>query len=562
MKRKWPKFILIILMICGLMMFISCDTLDNITIDSKDDIVVNYEKPSNTVKVGDVLNLRGFIDMTRVSYSSSDEEVIKIEYNSRTRTYQGFALKAGAVIIYANDDNGSKVAEYLVNVTENKPTSITITGDNTVTVGETLVLDASVEPRDSSYQITWKSGDENIATVSSNGIVRAISSGFVLISASVEDCDLTCELLVYVKDRLYSADDLINNKEENETRTIDVSTLSNVFEPIITKAKTFVVGVNSYTKSWQSKSLYESASGVIYKRYCLTTDGEEIYDDGTVKNFYAYKYYVITCKHVIDKANTVEVYYGDETYDASIIAYDKKIDLGVITFISDRYFAEAEFADSEEVETGEFVFAFGSNYGEDYFNSATMGVVSYYSRYVSTDTDGDEVSDWDSLYIQHDCAIGDGSSGGPLLNMKGQVIGINSKKISSAKIDNMCFAIPSNLTIELCSQLARGIVPERPVFKISVLTVVDILKNDYLLLTYPIPEGITYGIYIAEVDEGGVGDKCGMKAGDIIVSFDGKKITYSYELRAAMGEVIIGSGEEINVVVYRDGEYITLKAVF
>ena len=126
----------------------------------------------------------------------------------------------------------------------------------------------------------------------------------------------------------------------------------------------------------------------------------------------------------------------------------------------------------------------------------------------------------------------------------------------------MGFAIPSNLTVELCSQLSQGIVPERPVFKISVLTVVDILKNEYLMNDYPIPEGITYGIYIAEVDKGGVGDKCGMKPGDIIVEFDGKKITYSYELRAAMGEVIIGSGEEINVVVYRNGEYITLKAVF
>ena len=560
MRRRWPKIILVFLMICGLMMFISCDIAeDTIKEDDSNAIVVNYEKPSNTVKVGDVLNLRSFLNMTMVSYSSSDNEVIKVEYNARNRSYQGFALKTGAVIIYATDEKGNKVAEYLVSVTDNEPTSITISGDNTVTVGETLVLNASVEPRDSSYHVTWKSGDESIATVSSNGIVRAISSGFVLITASVEGYDLTSELLVYVKKGSYSTDDTINNKEESETRVVDVSTLSNIFEPIITKAKTFVVGVNSYSRN---KSLYESASGVIYKRYCLTSTGEEVADDGTVTDFYAYKYYVITCKHVIDKASSVEVYYGDELYDATIIAYDKKIDLGVITFVSDRYFAEAEFADSNDVETGEFVFAFGSNYGEDYFNSATMGVVSYYSRYVSTDTDGDEVSDWDSLYIQHDCAIGDGSSGGPLLNMKGQVIGINSKKISSAKIDNMCFAIPSNLTMELCDQLAQGIVPERPVFKISVLTVVDILKNDYLLSTYPIPEGITYGIYIAEVDEGGVGDKCGMKAGDIIVSFDGKKITYSYELRAAMGEVIIGSGEEINVVVYRDGEYITLKAVF
>ena len=455
------------------------------------------------------------------------------------------------------------VAEYLITVKDYELELIEISGNNTLNIGETTLLTASIKPSNDNAKVIWASSDEAIATIDSNGLLKAMSHGFVKIFAKVEGFDdIQGEVLVYVKEGTYSLDDEINNEEENISKQIDLSNLNNMFEPIIMKAKTFVVGINSYRRTMGGTSLYASASGVIYKRYCLLSDGSEVLDDGAIRNFVGYKYYVITCKHVIDKANTVQVYYDDDTYDATIIAYDKKIDLGVITFTTDRYFAMAEFADSSEVVTGEFTIAFGSSYGEEYYNSATFGVVSYYSRYVSTDTDNDGTNDWDSLYIQHDCAIGDGSSGGPLLNMKGQVIGINSKKISNAKIDNMGFAIPSNLTVELCNQLAQGIVPERPVFKISVLTVVDILKNDYLLETYPIPEGITYGIYIAEVDKGGVGEACGMKPGDIIVEFDGKKITYSYELRAAMGEVIIGSGEEINVVVYRDGEYITLKAVF
>ena len=558
--RKVASLVIILVMSFFVLTLSSCDVQEEPTTD---EIVILYENANNTVKVGDTLNLLNVVGSTMVSYTSSNEEVISIRKNNHLHIYQGYALKEGAALISALSGTGEAVGEYLVVVTSNAPQSITLTGEKKVNVGEVILLNAEVEPKNSGFNVVWKSSDESIAKVSINGIVEGISAGFALITASVNGYDeIYDELLIQVNGSSYSLDDEINNTSQDLNKKIDLSTLSNVFEPIIMKAKTFVVGVNSYLRNNKEGSVYESASGVIYKRYCVLSDGSLVEDNGEVTNFSAYKYYVITCKHVIDKAKSVEVYYDNEKYDAVIIAYDKKIDLGVITFTTDRYFSVAEFGDSSEVETGEFVIAYGSNYGEDYDNSPTLGVVSYNSRYVSTDTDGDETNDWDSLYIQHDCAIGDGSSGGPLLNMKGQVIGINSKKISSDKIDNMGFAIPSNLTVELCSQLAQGIVPERPVFKISVLTVVDILKSEYLLSVYPIPEGITYGIYIAEVDKGGVGDKCGMKAGDIIVSFDGKKITYSYELRAAMGEVIIGSGEEINVVVYRDGEYITLKAVF
>ena len=561
MKNVTIKFFTLLVMFICFITFTGCFSNDDMGTSS--DMKITLENATETVVVGDILTLNSHIGITSVTYSSSDSDVIEIKTSERQSFYYVFAKSAGFAVITAMSRKNEVVAEYLITVKDYELELIEISGNNTLNIGETTLLTASIKPSNDNAKVVWASSDEAIATIDSNGLLKAMSHGFVKIFAKVEGFDdIQGEVLVYVKEGTYSLDDEINNEEENISKQIDLSNLNNMFEPIIMKAKTFVVGINSYRRTMGGTSLYASASGVIYKRYCLLSDGSEVLDDGAIRNFVGYKYYVITCKHVIDKANTVQVYYDDDTYDATIIAYDKKIDLGVITFTTDRYFAMAEFADSNEVVTGEFTIAFGSSYGEEYYNSATFGVVSYYSRYVSTDTDNDGTNDWDSLYIQHDCAIGDGSSGGPLLNMKGQVIGINSKKISNAKIDNMGFAIPSNLTVELCNQLAQGIVPERPVFKISVLTVVDILKNDYLLETYPIPEGITYGIYIAEVDKGGVGEACGMKPGDIIVEFDGKKITYSYELRAAMGEVIIGSGEEINVVVYRDGEYITLKAVF
>jgi uncharacterized lipoprotein YddW (UPF0748 family) len=93
-------------------------------------------------------------------------------------------------------------------------------------------------------------------------------------------------------------------------------------------------------------------------------------------------------------------------------------------------------------------------------------------------------------------------------------------------------------------------------------TGMDILKNDYLLEYYPVPYGLTYGMFVAEVTEGGVGSAAGMLPGDIIIEFNGKKIAYSYELRMMLNEVIIGSNQENIIIVNRNGKLVTLKVVF
>lgn len=519
--------------------------------------IITYQKASQTLTVGETFTLNRYINLTAVNYESSNEDVVKI--TSRF----GYALSVGYALITAKSTKtGEVVSSFLVNVVENKPSSISITNYRDVEIGESISLGCSIVPTNAQSDLVWKSSDEAVATINNNGYLTGIASGFTRITVyDKRDETINDEVIIYVKQNKVETGG-INNEYQNVKIEIDLSTVKDVFIPVINKARSYTIGVKSYKALGSRLVTLASASGVIFERYCILKDGSLVLDDGNIKDFVRYRYNVITCKHIIDGASSVEIYCDETTIEAEIISFDTKIDLGIITFEDTRFFPVASFADSDNVETGEFVIAVGNSYGEDYYGSSTLGIVSSYSRYVSTDTDGDGTNDWDSLYIQHDAAIGDGSSGGPLINMKGEIIGINSEKILNAKIDNMCFAIPSNLTLELCNQLKEGIVPARPIFKISVLTVRDIINNDYLLELYPIPSGITYGIYIAEVDKGGVGDACGMQPGDIIVEFDGKKITYSYELRAAMGQVIIGSNEEINVVVYRNGEYITLKAVF
>ena len=517
---------------------------------------INYLKIENEIGVGESFILNAYVGLTAVYYESSNTDVIMIK--SRV----GYAISAGFAKITARSYRDDSVVKTMFIRVTDFVTEIKITNFRDIEVGETIKLGYETIPSNNSASLSFTSSDENVATITKDGTLTGVSSGFTRITLAVDNKDINDEVLIYVKEKTTSPNDTISNEHQNVTKTIDISTLKDVFEPVIQKGYSFTVGVNSYQKKGSSISKLSEASGVIYKRYCVKSDGTEVEDSGDITDFTSYKYYVITCKHILDGAYSVEVTYDGVTLEAETIAYDTKIDLGVITFYDYRYIPTATFGDSTEVEAGEFVIAVGSIYGKDYPNSVTTGIVSYNGRYVSTDTDNDGTNDWDSLYIQHDVAIGEGSSGGALINMKGEVIGINSVKISSDKIDNMGFAIPSNLVDELCSQLMEGIIPVRPLFHISILSVLDILKNDYLLQEYPVPDEIKYGMYIAEVDPGGVGDLCGMKAGDIIVEFNGLKIAYSYELRAAMGQVIVGSNEEINVVVYRNGEYITLKAVF
>ena len=227
-----------------------------------------------------------------------------------------------------------------------------------------------------------------------------------------------------------------------------------------------------------------------------------------------------------------------------------------------KYFSEASFGDSDSVLNGEFVLCLGNNKGKEYYHSSSFGVVSYNNRYLADDTDGDRINDWDALYIQHDAATSDGSSGGALINMRGEIIGINTLRISDDRVDNMGFAIPSNLALELVQMLEKGIIPERPLLNVSVYEVKDILASESLKAQLYVPEGLNYGIYVSEVDYGGVAYKAGIKEHDIILSFGGVKLNFSYELRAAINKCIVGSNEEVEIVILRNGEEIILKAVF
>lgn len=371
---------------------------------------------------------------------------------------------------------------------------------------------------------------------------------------------------------LSGCDKIINNEIYNKSYnvTIDLEEFEDLIVAAIEKAAPAVIGVSNYERSLiGSYSLSSTGSGVVYECAALMKDGStegdcsKTLDSNDVEE---YTYYAVTNRHVIegDRAK-IKVYLDEENtkIDATVLGYDDKVDISVIKFNHTNYIQPIVFADSEAIKRGNFAIAIGNPNGYDYYGSATFGIISYPKRYMSDDTDDDGVNDWDSQYIQHDVAINPGNSGGALINIKGELIGINTLKLVSDDIDNMGFAIPSNLVKELIEILEKGETPKRYTLGISVYEVATILnKEDYAEGSVPditIPEGIKYGLYVNEVNNDGLAYGK-LQTGDIILEFNGAKILGSKEFRAELGNVLVGEVATLKVI--RNSEEIEVKIYF
>lgn len=376
-------------------------------------------------------------------------------------------------------------------------------------------------------------------------------------------------LLVVISLLFMGCANIFNNEIYNKSYNVEIDLEE--FEDLITaaveKAAPSVVGVSNYEKNVVGYTLSSTGSGVIYNCEVVLKDGTiekdytKTFDSDNVKE---YIYKVVTNHHVIDSKtnNKVRIYIGDDNQriDASILGWDDKVDLAVVEFKYYKFIQPIEFADSEQVKRGNFAIAIGNPGGYDFYGSSTFGIISSPKRYLSDDTDGDDVADWDSEYIQHDVAINPGSSGGALVNIKGELIGINTLKLVDS--DNMGFAIPSNLVKELIKYLEQGKKPVRYTLGIMTYEVTMLAnKEDYgsSVPNVELPEGLNYGLYVSEVDVKGHAF-LKLQYGDIILEINGVKVTRSQDFRAELGKVI--DGGFVTLKVLRNNEEIEVRIDF
>lgn len=302
----------------------------------------------------------------------------------------------------------------------------------------------------------------------------------------------------------------VENKITNTVVNYENITIDDLENCIVNTTKMVenaVIGVTlkaNYTTSIMGRPITSEdtesiGSGVIYKR---------IENKDTDGNIISYTYYVVTNRHVITGSNANYEYkiyaylgYEDLEIEAEIVGYDTKVDMAVIKFDHSTYIQPVEFANSDEVEKGQFVIAIGNPDGYDYYGSATLGIVSGELRYISDDTDGDNVNDFNATYIQHDASINPGNSGGGLFTIDGKLIGINTLKIVDEEIDNMGFAIPSNVIKSLIENyIEKDIEITRPRLGITgsnvrELTNAVIAANGLLEIPDIYDTSKPYGIY-------------------------------------------------------------------
>ena len=270
---------------------------------------------------------------------------------------------------------------------------------------------------------------------------------------------------------------------------------------------------------------------------------------------------IATNYHVVSGADTVSVTCIDgETYAATVNGYDEDKDLAVVSVplsdISDDTMDQIEVAtigSSDDLKVGEQVVAIGNALG--YGQSVTTGIVSAKNRKMNDQgIEQDEDSDATNL-IQTDAAINPGNSGGALLNMDGEVVGINSAKLASTEVEGMGYAIAISDVTDTLEQLMNE-TPRDKVDNHGVLGITGMSVSDEASQYYGVPEGVL----VSEVTDGGAADKAGIKEKSIITEFDGKRVRSIDELVSRLEYYEPGEKVEVTLEV-ADGDSYKEKKV-
>jgi serine protease Do len=250
---------------------------------------------------------------------------------------------------------------------------------------------------------------------------------------------------------------------------------------------------------------------------------------------------IVTNSHLVDGAAKISVTLADgRSFDAEILGMDQKTDIAVVKINAPQSLPAVSLGDSDRLEVGEWVMAVGNPFGLDH--TVTSGIVSAKGRHIGAGPYDD--------FIQTDAKINPGNSGGALVNIRGEVIGMNTAIFSESGGNiGIGFAIPANLVKEILPQLRSAGRVVRSYVGLQVQQITPELA-DALGLEQP------GGVLVDEVAKGGPADHAGIKTGDIILAFDDKAIKNAADLPGQSARLAPGSS--VPVKITRDGELMTL----
>lgn len=252
--------------------------------------------------------------------------------------------------------------------------------------------------------------------------------------------------------------------------------------------------------------------------------------------------YIVTNNHVIDGASEIKVQlHNSKQVDAKLIGKDALTDIAVLKIDDTKGTKAIDFANSSKVKTGDSVFAMGNPLGLEFANSVTSGIISASERTIDTQTSAgaNKVN-----VLQTDAAINPGNSGGALVDLNGNLVGINSMKIANEQVEGIGFAIPSNEVKVTIKELVKNGKIDRPSIGIGLLNLSEI-PDEY---KKQLNTDRKQGIYVAKVYA-----DSGLKEGDIITKIDDEKVKEDTELRSYLYEHK-KPGDNVNLTIERKGK--------
>lgn len=264
--------------------------------------------------------------------------------------------------------------------------------------------------------------------------------------------------------------------------------------------------------------------------------------------------YIATNEHVIDRAQTIEVVFNNEVgtrLTAELVGKDVYTDIAVLRINNFEADVIADFGRTEDLRLGQTVIAIGNPLGLEFAGSATMGVVSGHDRSIQVpilSTNG-HMQNWVMTVLQTDTAINPGNSGGALINLAGQVIGINSMKIAQSAIEGMSFSIPTYIALPIIEDLETYGQVNRPLLGASLYNV-SVLPSA-IRQEIELPTEVQAGVFIQTVVPNSLATLLELEPGDVITHVGEALVPDTTAFRQALFNYRVG--EEIELVIIRAG---------
>ncbi|RKQ32941.1 S1C family serine protease [Oceanobacillus halophilus] len=323
----------------------------------------------------------------------------------------------------------------------------------------------------------------------------------------------------------------------NTSVNVDVSTQITEVVEEVTPA---VVGVTNLMKSadyWEQQQNNTEAgtgSGVIYK-----------VEDDTA--------FVVTNHHVIEGADEVEVIlYNEKAIPADIIGSDIFTDLAVLRMDSSHVEKVVEIGSSGDIKVGEPAIAIGNPLGHMFSSTVTQGVISGTERTIPQDFDQDGRADWQAEVIQTDAAINPGNSGGALINIYGQLIGINSMKVNQEAVEGIGLSIPIDFALPVIAELEEKGEMIRPYLGVEIYSLDEVPQTEWEN-TLNLPNDVMGGAYVWSVEPFSPADQAGIQRLDVIVELDDEPVMNMIDLRKILYQEK-EIGDQVKVTYYRKGD--------